>query len=483
MAQLLCLPNEILHQTLSSLRSDPIDHVSIYSTNRNLKCAALTCRRFRDIAQILLHKAPLIQSKRSILAKRDGGSRLAPVIRLLRTLLERPDLRVRIETLTIDFYIHLKGTNGRDEPERFRITEARDLVKQMAAAFETKEITDEHWSKALGEERDYPLFGLLLSILPNLKKLHIMELSNLDVIQKIFARTHGIDKYPDIPSLAGLQSLKLEGRQVLSRISELPSLRALDLNLFISDYGLSTLPATFTLTKLRVNCCFRALRVHSASDWQVYVNWAGMANLLARVRGLTTLQLYDESAEKFNYRRNQIVQLNFAALFAAVESDQSIFETLESLELPTSWIDLEGQSSAPFRTLQYFKRLRHLKTSSLALVPHRYGQSSPDEEGSTVTGSPQGSISTATSCLPSTIKQLEVHQSNQATLRWLDDVLRYKDVSFPNIQYLRLEPQSSIRPANLAENLQPDNALSSDDIFSFTQRCALSGIKCCEVSF
>ena len=120
MASLLDLPNELLLQVAGHLSTNHVDKVHggyglsrhgtvfrplYYNPDTNLRHLCLAARRLRPIACEVLYRYP----KLSGATQPSSTNRPAPLVDLLRTLIDRPDLARFVQSISLVVYTTFSG--------------------------------------------------------------------------------------------------------------------------------------------------------------------------------------------------------------------------------------------------------------------------------------------------------------------------------------------------------------------------------------
>ncbi|KAG9196108.1 hypothetical protein G6011_01229 [Alternaria panax] len=146
------LPDELLLQIAS--------HLTNSATPRSLKNLCLTSRKFRAAGQEVLHTVAKLSSSCGCHPK------VNPLLRLLRTLLDRADLATQVKTL--HFRTVRKNVAKLCEEQAFSLAPLRT---RSLAKLEDLGYKKHTWHKTIQNSIESGFAGVLLVILPNLTQL------------------------------------------------------------------------------------------------------------------------------------------------------------------------------------------------------------------------------------------------------------------------------------------------------------------------
>jgi hypothetical protein len=349
---LSALPNEIVRpiceyligdtQALLLTNNEAQARSSFENSARSLRNLCLTSRRFLPVAQeTLSHTAIVCESKFHVasvfrLPSATVDNSTSSIAQLVRTLLDRPDLRSKVKKLYLvipprrepgiearhawmNHPPHFLNFHGpyivptADSPSSsLNAILLRAAVIIQNAAF--SDVVKTQWEEELFETHIRPLCGVLLALTPTLQYL---ELVNKDGIQDCTmlammpfrATSYGrlTDKVPDLgllPALKKIKHLRLRSNNPVFGVGRMSKLETLDMtfcygrkinrNIFKPDFA--------NIHTLRVDC--RLLKLHHETGYwrhreRIRDNpdqfGAKFIRILRMVPNLRNLVLYDEN--------------------------------------------------------------------------------------------------------------------------------------------------------------------------------------------
>jgi hypothetical protein len=382
MAGILDLPNELLLNIANRLRRNG-GKSRTYTSYRNLKQLALTCRRLLPIAQDALYCEVFIRKTDT---EQTGPSCIA---HFARTLLERPEFALMVKQphlMTVeeplihpDVCVMLKG-NTHDSC-RCGFAEIVGLCRKFLETAKRRtglSLHDEAWITSLEQLHEPALLGVILFLTP---AVHTLELKLFNKASRFFCeeghdlqpstkhveleqRSGTLPDHPEfameqIPGIAKVTRLQV-AVWVPTNIIALPQLKTLKLGLLNDRYDVPhylalpsgqispTLSSKITRMKIRLNINVTYFSTVSHSHTMY-------GHLKTTLKGLASLkQLFLQLTS--SYKMDQTIYLpqgTYAKVLSTIESESLEHLTMDVCDLQELYTDESGGECRRFRTNHY----------------------------------------------------------------------------------------------------------------------------------
>ncbi|ORX93284.1 hypothetical protein BCR34DRAFT_240366 [Clohesyomyces aquaticus] len=473
MASLLALPNELLCRIISFLKPTVVihseegagvllgnDEIAISGLSKpvlmhlaalsDLRSLALVCKRFVHIVEDSMYKSVSLPQHRY--GTFTGHYLASRVPFFLRTILRRPELAAKVETLRLwvrrnslghDPRFHAAGIQKLSTPPCACINPYEDCIAEARAVvlkqpqFPSMFRVDPKLSYIC----ELQLGALILASLPNLNTLH---LSGLPSMGGAFSSYPGFPMYPKLNELAtALQGSRLEYLELYSGDGlvqfQIPNLKT------VAGSVWTLRPGQFgthmeNCTDLHVRSCSRDIYTVP----QPLRNLQLLLRKLPSIRSLVfepepgTIPLSGPIRTRLGYDIDHTQEiradipddleqpqsrLNFyppAMLFHIPEPTGSFTEflttlelvedRLEELQLPDNWFSSTGKIARPIQSLKNLRVLRSLAVPKIAVISFHYQ-----------CGDERDTTSTPGSLLPDSLEQLRIYQADLATCEWVEE--------------------------------------------------------------
>jgi hypothetical protein len=410
MAQLADCPDELLLNIAANLRS------------RDLKALALTARKYRGAAQEALHTHLELKSLQT------------PLPRLLRTLIERPDLALKIQTVAITAHAQvIEETETLDNI----VDHARGLAKHWKV-----EMAD--WIDRLENGCELANIGLLLALASRLKQLSIAPVADdsdwrFINLPYMFAKRGRKSLVASIPILTELNSLSIPLNQLDQYWCSLPQLQRLNVDC-TRDIWNPRLPGSITgVHSLSMRCTTR-LEGRTTGREDV-ASFAGKFGALRSLHIAFTNwkkadpdydTVDDPFADDYNEQADEIIRHRYDANFSDITAKLGPVAHLIT-EFKLSCVDIGDRKDLsylrPLSSLHNFTQLKRLSIPQGAFI-YTTGLDPP---------SPY-----ALYALPPNLEYMCVYDPTPAVVNWLSGILDDRD-KLRNLKTVLLDFESNQR--------------------------------------
>jgi hypothetical protein len=305
--------------------------------SHTLRSLALTSRRLRPIAQEILFHAPILYDLKL-------DYRTSSIVKLTRTLLERPDLAKHVRKLRINVPSDYATPSIEGPPIASAVSKGSvELVDKLEISLHTKM----YWKNELDNFYPRAYCGVILALIPKLERLHLAPSIKHDSGRELLPMLFGLEDFvhdielAQIPGLRNLSHLKAvtEAPFELPRLQPLSNLKSLDLSIepiYLENFWIDS-PGTYlpSIRHLRLDCRIRKIGLAHKffDDLQIVVR---MFENLEILHLYGEPPFYDHAMDLYNagwqsWYETQLCEKSYSALLANLAS---VAPQIHSLELP-----------------------------------------------------------------------------------------------------------------------------------------------------
>ena len=481
----LSLPSYAFQQSpgLPRLRSATQDNEANHSAHHlqddaqaglhALSAMTLLNRRYRAIAQPALFKAPVLG-----IGRRGHWNEKSPVYLFARALVEQPAFSKYTTSLRFDLPSCWGGSIDTNTPDRSEVHRMAVAVSDKIDSIEwMNRNAKTGWKWQLQHLRPLPFYAVILSLLPNLRRLNVV-VSDRTIshhpFEEIFwmtsAKSIDLRALVKCPGLVNLRHFKTSSwttpfQRPLSELTFLTSLDITVRNQIDVKFAFRALPQ---IKHLRVGCGMNEL-LDPHISCELYTFLYQFTLMLRFLPSLETLEFY-AADQPGGCMKKPAAKGSLARL---LEHCGSVAGTLKTLETPRGWwtwpngglvLKMEdsqvcsrvdddsvqpGAYTGCVTDFRAFTAIETLVTHSTAIIAK---------------GAWDTEVADPTRTLPSSLKHITVYGAHDELWSWVWNVLECRRTHLPFLQEITLlkeEPvHRKLRLSNLAELRESHGSLS-----------------------
>ena len=451
MSEFLDLPEELLLAIVNRVQYDTSTSRQDY---RDLRSIALSCLKLRPIAQEVLHTEVTIQRARSL----RGLNNLAY---LARTLIQRPDLALKVRTLDLGIIgnpvMHSSDCSHLIHPEEQDCTCRLKGVISLCIVYLRTVITidglslhNQSWVKNIREGLQLAIVGLILCITPRLESLALgYRKQRLAYPTGFHTKPIGMehigfnDLFGSATEIPGFSIERIKGFTKLTRLStntfptanilRLPQLEALELGLLDNQYNeaptyirrsINSADITLSTTLIHLVVQLDKLALYSDRVIEMAGMYKHLRNTIKNLAALKYLSLNFGCSwgNRFNTELGDLSEASYEYVTSKLESLSLTHLTLDIEDTKRTWFDesydaVLVEEIYPMTSFVRLPNLRYITAPQEAFfTPHDYDKCD----------------------LPTSIEVIGIISPTHATTDYISHLLGHQE-RWPNLRLTRLE--------------------------------------------